>query len=66
MSLVKSTRITCPYCGESVELVIDCSVESQQYIEDCFVCCKPINLSVEIDSNGEIRVEARHENDITL
>ena len=64
MSLVKSAWVICPYCGERVELIVDCSIESQQYIEDCFVCCKPINLSVEIDGDGDVRIDARHENDI--
>ena len=62
--LVKTTRIGCPYCGETIELVIDCSVELQEYIEDCFVCCKPISLTVEVQDSGEIHVNARHENDV--
>lgn len=64
MSLVESAWIECPYCGENIELVIDCSIESQQYIEDCFVCCKPISLSIDVESNGKINVVPRHENDI--
>ena len=57
-----STTIDCPYCGEAFELVIDTGENEQQYIEDCYVCCRPIHLSVWLD--GDVcEVIARHEND---
>jgi hypothetical protein len=34
----------CPYCGERISVLIDNSEESQQYIEDCEVCCRPITI----------------------
>ena len=46
-------RVSCPYCGESITLVIDCSVEEQSYIEDCFVCCRPINIAVLLLDDAE-------------
>ncbi len=55
--------IDCAYCGEQIEIVIDCSVESQEYIEDCHVCCKPITVTVEINANDSITVNTRGEND---
>jgi hypothetical protein len=55
-------RISCPYCGEAIEVVIDMSVESQEYVEDCSVCCRPITLIASI-TDGEAEVIARHEND---
>lgn len=62
--LTQSTDVACPYCGEVFELVIDPSVPSQTYIEDCYVCCQPINLTVDTDElNGDIHVVARHENE---
>ena len=64
MNQINSVWTVCPYCGENIELVVDCSVESQRYIEDCFVCCRPISLSVYITGDGEIRVAARGENDV--
>lgn len=55
--------IECPYCGESIGLLIDCSVEQQQYTEDCQVCCSPILLSIAIDTDGHISaVTAQQEN----
>lgn len=38
----------CPYCGEPIELVVDCSVDDQTYIEDCSVCCHPMVVSVQV------------------
>lgn len=36
----------CPYCWEEISMLLDVSVFSQKYIEDCEVCCNPIELSV--------------------
>jgi hypothetical protein len=55
--------IDCPYCGEPIEILLDASVRSQQYIEDCQVCCRPITLRVEIDAEGEPQVHASGENE---
>ena len=55
--------IACPYCGEHVEVVVDCSIEFQEYVEDCSVCCRPIDISVSIDHEGEPSIEASREDD---
>jgi hypothetical protein len=42
--------LTCPYCGEEVELVIDEGGGDQQsYVEDCPVCCRPWQVEVLLD-----------------
>ena len=64
MNSVESVTIQCPYCGERVEVVVDCSIFIQRYIEDCEVCCRPINISVQIEDGGLPEVIARHENDV--
>ncbi len=53
----------CPYCGEPIEVLVDSSVESQHYIEDCQVCCRPMQVSVEVDEDGALHVRATSEND---
>ncbi|MEO7068333.1 MAG: CPXCG motif-containing cysteine-rich protein [Rhodanobacter sp.] len=58
-----SHHLHCPYCGESIEVLVDTSVPSQSYIEDCQVCCRPITLTIEVDSDGEPSVSAAGEND---
>ena len=36
----------CPYCWEEISMLIDTSERHQSYIEDCEVCCNPIQLTV--------------------
>lgn len=56
--------IDCPYCGESINILIDCSVPDQQYVEDCQVCCSPILISVSLDADSNIEtVSVRAENE---
>ena len=40
--------IDCPFCGESIEIVLDLSAGGQDYIEDCQVCCQPIQICYEV------------------
>lgn len=35
---------TCPYCWQEISMILDLSVEQQNYIEDCEVCCRPIQV----------------------
>ncbi len=51
-----SRNISCPYCGESIELLIDDSVSAQDYFEDCSVCCRPIRVQVSVDFEGDCQV----------
>ena len=55
--------IHCPYCGEPIEILVDESAGSQRYIEDCQVCCRPIDIAVAIGDDGEAEVRASAEND---
>ncbi|SMF00894.1 Cysteine-rich CPXCG [Alteromonadaceae bacterium Bs31] len=55
-------KTACPYCGEIIELLIDCSVDEQRYIEDCQVCCRPITINVSIE-NGDPQLSTFDEND---
>ena len=36
----------CPHCWEDISMLIDVSQRQQTYIEDCEICCNPIQLSV--------------------
>ena len=65
MSLDESqaAEIQCPYCGEAIELYVDCSVRRQVYIEDCSVCCRPITVTL-VSVDGQLEsLEARSEDD---
>ncbi len=41
--------IQCPYCGEPFGTALDLSAGSFRYVEDCQVCCQPIELTGEVD-----------------
>jgi hypothetical protein len=57
MNGIESVRIQCPSCGETIELLVDCSVPEQRYIEDCEVCCRPLAILAVTDETGLPRVE---------
>ena len=63
MNEVRVQCIGCPYCGETIDVFIDCSVPQQNYIEDCQVCCRPIEFDVVIDQDGDPVVSAFSENE---
>ena len=42
---MKEYFFTCPYCWDKISMLIDVSVDSQSYIEDCETCCNPIEVS---------------------
>ncbi len=54
---------SCPYCGAQIELLVDWSAGKQAYVEDCEICCRPMNLKIAIDRNGDPVVEAHQEDD---
>lgn len=62
-SMQEFVAIACPCCGEWIDIVVDRSVDRQQYIEDCQVCCRPIVVSVVVDGDGQVQVDARSEDE---
>ena len=63
MPEISEKPISCPYCGESISVLVDDSLPEQSYVEDCQVCCRPIMLAVSVDSDGDVTVSARSENE---
>jgi hypothetical protein len=62
MNPLKTSIIQCPYCWQSIEIILDCSVEHQEYTEDCEVCCHPILMDILIDQAGNPQVTVEREN----
>lgn len=53
---------TCEVCGEEIVVPVDFSAgASQQYVEDCPVCCAPHVLHLEIDEAGNAHVWGERE-----
>ena len=42
----------CPYCGEEISMLLEVYYSNQQYIEDCQVCCSPIQISYQSDGES--------------
>jgi hypothetical protein len=49
----------CPYCWEQISMVLDTSVRAQTYVEDCEVCCHPIELHYAVEDDTVVEFEAR-------
>jgi transcription elongation factor Elf1 len=52
-------EFNCPYCGEEISMLLDLSVGRQTYIEDCEVCCKPIEISFTVEDDDVATFDAR-------
>lgn len=48
---IVETRIRCPHCAQSMEVVLDLSAGSQSYVEDCQICCQPMQICFEVDDD---------------
>jgi hypothetical protein len=46
MDILLTADVVCPYCGEEYQTTIDTSQQDYSTIEDCAVCCQPIELTV--------------------
>jgi len=46
--------VRCPYCGERMETRIDLTADEPGYVEDCEVCCRPIEFHIERDERGAL------------
>ena len=63
MQALQDYPVNCPYCGETIVVLLDASAGIQSYIEDCEVCCRPIVVDVQPMPGGACRAEVRREDD---
>lgn len=47
--------VRCPYCGERLDTRVDLTTEEPAYVEDCAVCCRPIEFHIEREEGGALR-----------
>lgn len=47
--------VRCPYCGERLDTRVDLTAEEPAYVEDCAVCCRPIEFHIEREEGGALR-----------
>ncbi len=63
MGPLESAHVNCPYCGEPLEITVDASVGRQDYIEDCQVCCRPIQFRIRVSADGTPSIDVRSEDE---
>ncbi len=51
--------LQCPYCWETISILLDTSVADQTYVEDCEVCCNPMELSIACRDYSVESIEVR-------
>ncbi len=59
--MLTERTVTCPCCGEDIEIVLDLSLPEQNYVEDCSVCCRPILLRYSSLAGKLLEFEAQAE-----
>ncbi|WP_338364500.1 CPXCG motif-containing cysteine-rich protein [uncultured Pseudoalteromonas sp.] len=62
MNQLTEKSIGCPYCGETIDVLLDAADIDAPYIEDCQVCCRPISFVV-FDDDNELKVNVYSEDD---
>ncbi|MBA2743229.1 MAG: CPXCG motif-containing cysteine-rich protein [Chthoniobacterales bacterium] len=58
MSPLVEAEVSCPHCGELFPLLVDTTQYEQTLVEDCSVCCRPINLTIISEPGDVIEVRA--------
>ena len=48
----------CPYCWENISMLLDTSLPQTSYVEDCEVCCRPIQLTTTFENQELIDFSA--------
>ena len=52
-----TVEVSCPFCGETVALAIDVTAgRRQRYVEDCWVCCRPMDVQVLVHDSDDVEV----------
>ncbi len=63
MNPLESYTCQCPYCSETIDLVVDCSQPGGDTIEDCQVCCQPIEIRTRMDDRGVVSLQLRRDSE---
>lgn len=63
MPYQRETTIECPYCGETLDVLVDDSSGEQSYYEDCSVCCAPILFLLTENEFGDIQIDVKRDDE---
>ena len=60
---LQEQAITCPYCWESISVLLDPGDRGGSYVEDCQVCCRPILFRLHLANDGALVADVSREDD---
>jgi hypothetical protein len=55
---IMETLVACPACGEPTAITLDDESGRQTFIQDCDVCCRPMQIRARITDDGELELDA--------
>jgi hypothetical protein len=58
MNTEENEFINCPYCWQQIEIAVERVLGSQEYTEDCHVCCRPILFKIETFEDGGCDIQS--------
>ena len=50
----------CPYCWEAISMLLDSSLVETEYVEDCEICCNPINIVYGFENQDLVHFDAQN------
>jgi transcription elongation factor Elf1 len=56
---IRKYYFTCPPCGKRISMLLDLAASSQRYVEDCKVCCNPIEISFKAEEGRVVSFDAK-------
>jgi hypothetical protein len=57
--MMVEVEATCPYCGAPIRLMVDTSQGPYETIEDCEVCCRPMQLNIDCEPGEVFAIETQ-------
>ncbi|MGR9043725.1 MAG: CPXCG motif-containing cysteine-rich protein [Gammaproteobacteria bacterium] len=63
MTDLEEVSLQCPYCGETISVLVDTSAGAQEYFQDCSVCCSPIFFIVDLSDGDVPHIVCKREDD---
>lgn len=55
----EDVTVTCPHCWETISIRIDLSAGGQSYVQDCEVCCNPLEIAFRVEYGRAVDVDVR-------
>lgn len=57
--MLEPQQFACPHCWQVIEMLVDTSVSEQTYVQDCEVCCNPLEITCRVEGGAVVEFEAR-------